>query len=334
MSRKKISVVFSALLIASMVLTACSAPTPQVVKKVVTEVVKEEVKVVETSVVEKVVEPPVVSSPVPLAGIAWLPVSPIGASSGVDPFGNIPAPKTCAVGKAEFYPLKDLRWEDGKSGEDYASKATYKNKEGYLFFLEISSAEQTPVNQYRDTAQICLEVLEGATPIQPPVETEEVSIQIDLAQILVDTNRDVQVATNVATKLVTEAFDKGSFDGKMLSEAFEPGSLSPEDAQKALEGAVKGDPAALSKLLSLLLKALLKVLAEDNKPPLTVTMELLDKYPVLLRMANTGLYTMLSIRISRYRTRRSAKRGLGPGFVRSMAVCVIKFGASIRPLRA
>ena len=85
MSRKKISVVFSALLIASMVLTACSAPTPQVVKKVVTEVVKEEVKVVETSVVEKVVEPPVVSSPVPLAGIAWLPVSPIGASSSVDP---------------------------------------------------------------------------------------------------------------------------------------------------------------------------------------------------------------------------------------------------------
>jgi hypothetical protein len=39
MSLKKMSVVLGVLLIASMVLTACPAPAPQVVEKVVTQVV-------------------------------------------------------------------------------------------------------------------------------------------------------------------------------------------------------------------------------------------------------------------------------------------------------
>jgi ABC-type transport system substrate-binding protein len=58
MSVKKLSVLLGILLIASMILTACPAPTPQVVEKIVvqTQVVKEEVKVVETRVVEKPVE--------------------------------------------------------------------------------------------------------------------------------------------------------------------------------------------------------------------------------------------------------------------------------------
>ena len=56
MSRKKMSVVLGVLLIASMVLTACPAPAPQVVEKVVTQVVEKEVKVVETQVVETVKE--------------------------------------------------------------------------------------------------------------------------------------------------------------------------------------------------------------------------------------------------------------------------------------
>ena len=71
MSLKKWSVVLGVLLVASMVLTACPAPQPQVVEKVVTQVVEKEVKVVETQVVEtvkeveKVVE--VVATAVPVA---------------------------------------------------------------------------------------------------------------------------------------------------------------------------------------------------------------------------------------------------------------------------
>lgn len=58
MSVKKLSVLLGVLVVVSMILTACPAPEPQVIEKVVTQVVKEEVKVVETQVVteEKVVE--------------------------------------------------------------------------------------------------------------------------------------------------------------------------------------------------------------------------------------------------------------------------------------
>ena len=56
MSLKKLSVVLGVLLVASMILTACPAPQPQVVEKVVTQVVEKEVKVVETQVVETVKE--------------------------------------------------------------------------------------------------------------------------------------------------------------------------------------------------------------------------------------------------------------------------------------
>jgi oligopeptide transport system substrate-binding protein len=63
MSIKKWSIVLGVLVIASLILTACPAPTPQIVeveKKVVeTKVVEVEKKVVETKVVEKVVEKPV-----------------------------------------------------------------------------------------------------------------------------------------------------------------------------------------------------------------------------------------------------------------------------------
>ncbi len=56
MSVKKLSVMLGVLIIASMVLTACPAPQPQTIEKVVTSVVTEQVKVVETQVVEKEVE--------------------------------------------------------------------------------------------------------------------------------------------------------------------------------------------------------------------------------------------------------------------------------------
>ena len=56
MSLKKWSVVLGVLLVASMILTACPAPQPQVVEKIVTQVVEKEVKVVETQVVETVKE--------------------------------------------------------------------------------------------------------------------------------------------------------------------------------------------------------------------------------------------------------------------------------------
>ena len=53
MSVKKLSVLLGVLVVVSMVLTACPAPQPQVVEKIVTQVVEKEVKVVETQVVEK-----------------------------------------------------------------------------------------------------------------------------------------------------------------------------------------------------------------------------------------------------------------------------------------
>ncbi len=56
MSVKKLSVLIAVLVVVSMVLTACPAPQPQVVEKIVTQVVEKEVKVVETQVVEKQVE--------------------------------------------------------------------------------------------------------------------------------------------------------------------------------------------------------------------------------------------------------------------------------------
>jgi ABC-type transport system substrate-binding protein len=56
MSVKKLSVVLGVLVILSMILTACATPTPQVVEKVVTQVVKEEVQVIQTQVVETVKE--------------------------------------------------------------------------------------------------------------------------------------------------------------------------------------------------------------------------------------------------------------------------------------
>ena len=59
MSLKKWSVVLGVLVVASMLLTACPAPAPQVVEKVVTQVVEKQVEVVQTQIVEKVVEKPV-----------------------------------------------------------------------------------------------------------------------------------------------------------------------------------------------------------------------------------------------------------------------------------
>jgi peptide/nickel transport system substrate-binding protein len=58
MSMKRLSVLLGVLVILSMILTACPAPAPQVVEKVVTQVVEveKEVKVVETQVVETVKE--------------------------------------------------------------------------------------------------------------------------------------------------------------------------------------------------------------------------------------------------------------------------------------
>ena len=60
MSVKKMSVLLGVLVVLSMILTACPAPQPQVVEKIVTQEVKviqtQEVKVVETQVVERQVE--------------------------------------------------------------------------------------------------------------------------------------------------------------------------------------------------------------------------------------------------------------------------------------
>ena len=53
MSVKKLSVLLGVLVVVSMVLTACPAPQPQVVEKIVTQVVEKEVKVVETQEVVK-----------------------------------------------------------------------------------------------------------------------------------------------------------------------------------------------------------------------------------------------------------------------------------------
>ncbi len=71
MSTRKWSVALGIIVILSMLLSACATPTPQVIEKVVTQVVtqKEEVKVVQTQVVEKekVVEKVITPTPAPVA---------------------------------------------------------------------------------------------------------------------------------------------------------------------------------------------------------------------------------------------------------------------------
>jgi hypothetical protein len=52
MSTHKLSAILAVLLIASFVITSCATPTPQVVEKVVTQVVEKKVEVVQTKVVE------------------------------------------------------------------------------------------------------------------------------------------------------------------------------------------------------------------------------------------------------------------------------------------
>ncbi|MGC8781064.1 MAG: peptide ABC transporter substrate-binding protein, partial [Anaerolineae bacterium] len=69
MASKKLSVALGIVVVLSMLLSACAAPTPQVVEKVVTQVVTQE-KVVEKPVektVEKVVEKVVTPTPAPAA---------------------------------------------------------------------------------------------------------------------------------------------------------------------------------------------------------------------------------------------------------------------------
>jgi len=74
MSLKKWSFVLGILVVASMVLTACPAPQPQTVEKVVTQIVEKQVvqtqvvTQVETQVVEKQVEKQVVATPTPAPG--------------------------------------------------------------------------------------------------------------------------------------------------------------------------------------------------------------------------------------------------------------------------
>ncbi len=58
-------VVVALVLLASMILSACATPTPQVVKEIQTQVVEKEVKVIETQVVEKVVEKVITPTPEP-----------------------------------------------------------------------------------------------------------------------------------------------------------------------------------------------------------------------------------------------------------------------------
>ncbi len=55
-SKRKLWTVISIMAVATMLITSCAAPAPQVVEKIVTQVVKEEVQVVQTQVVETVKE--------------------------------------------------------------------------------------------------------------------------------------------------------------------------------------------------------------------------------------------------------------------------------------
>jgi oligopeptide transport system substrate-binding protein len=63
MSAKKLSTMLGLILIVSMLLTSCATPAPQVVEKVVTQVVTQEKQVIQTQIVEKTVEKQVVVTP-------------------------------------------------------------------------------------------------------------------------------------------------------------------------------------------------------------------------------------------------------------------------------
>ena len=58
--KSRFALLVGVLVIASMLLTACPAPAPQVVEKVVTQIVEQKVEVIQTQIVEKKVETQVV----------------------------------------------------------------------------------------------------------------------------------------------------------------------------------------------------------------------------------------------------------------------------------
>ena len=74
--KSRFALLVGVLVIASMLLTACPAPTPQVVEKVVTQIVEQKVEVVQTQIVEKekVVEKIVAATAAPEAKpfVTWI----------------------------------------------------------------------------------------------------------------------------------------------------------------------------------------------------------------------------------------------------------------------
>ena len=74
--KSRFALLVGVLVIASMLLTACPAPTPQVVEKVVTQIVEQKVEVVQTQIVEKekVVEKIVAATAAPEAKpfVSWM----------------------------------------------------------------------------------------------------------------------------------------------------------------------------------------------------------------------------------------------------------------------
>ena len=55
--KSRFALLVGVLVIASMLLTACPAPAPQVVEKVVTQIVEQKVDVIQTQIVEKCRDP-------------------------------------------------------------------------------------------------------------------------------------------------------------------------------------------------------------------------------------------------------------------------------------
>lgn len=194
-------------------------------------------------------------------------------------FPVIPEPSLCKRDKSEFTPLQDLEWLDTKNEyqDGPAFTAIYRNRFDQSFAITLSAGTLETFTEYRDSAQVCLEVNEtpvSSLPVAPEPLSEAI-LPVNLGMALAEAGYDPTAAAERVAMTLAEAYNRGIFPPEALSEAFVEGSLLPEMAREILAEAGQGNQARLEEVLLVLLKAL----GEEQQPTqlLVISVQLLDE---------------------------------------------------------